>query len=105
MKINGKEIAAKPIDFNAAIRLNELGGDIFAYNKSPLSALRAYLAYCMGTDAEDAGNEIEKHIIGGGDLHELVKAFAGACNDSAFFRAMVAKAENAETENGEKAKA
>lgn len=105
MKINGKEIAAKPIDFNAAIRLSELGGDIFAYNKNPLSTLRAYLAYCMGTDAETAGDEIEKHIIGGEDLRELVKAFADACNDSAFFRAMVVKAENSETENGEETKA
>lgn len=97
MKINGKEITAKPLDFNATIELQDMGGDIFAFGKRPLAALRAYLAYCTDSNAEDAGHEIEAHIVGGADLTELSKAFIDACNESAFFRAMIARAENAET--------
>ncbi len=96
MIINGKEITAKPIDFNAAIELNDLGGDIYSFGTKPLAVLRAYLAYCEGIDAEAAGREIESHIVGGGDLSDLSAAFMKACDDSAFFKAMIAKAEAAD---------
>nr|DAG18883.1 MAG TPA: tail assembly chaperone protein [Caudoviricetes sp.] len=96
MIINGKEITAKLIDFNAAIELNDLGGDIYSFGTKPLAVLRAYLAYCEGIDAEAAGREIESHIVGGGDLSDLSAAFMKACDDSAFFKAMIAKAEAAD---------
>ena len=96
MIINGKEITAKPIDFNAAIELSDLGGDIYSFGTKPLAVLRAYLAYCTGIDAEAAGREIESHIIGGGDLSDLSAAFMKACDDSAFFKAMIAKAKAAD---------
>ena len=96
MIINGKEITAKPIDFNATIELNDLGGDIYSFGTKPLAALRAYLAYCEGVSAEEAGQEIEAHIIGGGDLSDLSAAFMKACDDSAFFKVMIAKAEAAD---------
>ena len=96
MIINGKEITAKPIDFNAAIELSDLGGDIYSFGTKPLAVLRAYLAYCVGIDAEAAGREIESHIIGGGDLSDLSAAFMKACDDSAFFKAMIAKAKAAD---------
>ena len=96
MIINGKEITAKPIDFNATIELNDLGGDIYSYGTKPFAVLRAYLAYCEGVSAEEAGQEIEAHIIGGGDLSDLSAAFMKACDDSAFFKAMITKAKTAE---------
>ena len=96
MIINGKEITAKPIDFNTAIELSDLGGDIYSFGTKPLAVLRAYLEYCAGIDAEAAGREIESHIIGGGDLSDLSAAFMKACDDSAFFKAMIAKAKAAD---------
>lgn len=96
MIINGKEITAKPIDFNGAIELNDLGGDIYSFGTKPLAVLRAYLAYCAGIDAEAAGREIESHIVGGGDLSDLSAAFMKVCDDSAFFNAMIAKAKAAD---------
>lgn len=103
MTINGKSITAKPIDFNAVIELKELGGDIYDFAKNPFAVLRAYLAHCEGINPEAAGKEIEAHIIGGGDLVELSDAFTDACNNSAFFKAMIAKAEAAETKQETKA--
>lgn len=103
MIINGKEITAKPIDFNATIELNDLGGDIYSFGTKPLAALRAYLAYCEGVSAEEAGQEIEAHIIGGGDLSDLSAAFMKACDDSAFFKAMITKAKTAEKKQAKNA--
>lgn len=103
MFINGKEITAKPIDFNATIELNDLGGDIYSFGTKPLAALRAYLAYCEGVSAEEAGQEIEAHIIGGGDLSDLSTAFMKACDDSAFFKAMITKAKTAEKKQAKNA--
>lgn len=103
MIINGKEITAKPIDFNATIELNNLGGDIYSFGAKPLAALRAYLAYCEGVSAEEAGQEIEAHIIGGGDLSDLSTAFMKACDDSAFFKAMITKAKTAEKKQAKNA--
>lgn len=103
MIINGKEITAKPIDFNATIELNDLGGDIYSFGTKPLAALRAYLAYCEGVSAEEAGQEIEAHIVGGGDLSDLLTAFMKACDDSAFFKAMITKAKTAEKKQAKNA--
>jgi hypothetical protein len=103
MIINGKEITAKPIDFNATIELNDLGGDIYSFGTKPLAALRAYLAYCEGVSAEEAGQEIEAHIVGGGDLSDLSAAFMKACDDSAFFKAMITKAKTAEKKQAKNA--
>ena len=100
MIINGKEITAKPIDFNATIELNDLGGDIYSFGTKPLAALRAYLAYCEGVSAEEAGQEIEAHIVGGADLST---AFMKACDDSAFFKAMITKAKTAEKKQAKNA--
>lgn len=103
MIINGKEMTAKPIDFNATIELNDLGGDIYSFGTKPLAALRAYLAYCEGVSAEEAGQEIEAHIVGGGDLSDLSTAFMKACDDSAFFKAMITKAKTAEKKQAKNA--
>ena len=103
MIINGKEITAKPIDFNATIELNDLGGDIYSFGTKPLAALRAYLAYCEGVSAEEAGQEIEAHIVGGGDLSDLSTTFMKACDDSAFFKAMITKAKTAEKKQAKNA--
>ena len=103
MIINGKEITAKPIDFNATIELNDLGGDIYSFGTKPLAALRAYLAYCEGVSAEEAGQEIEAHIVGGGELSDLSTAFMKACDDSAFFKAMITKAKTAEKKQAKNA--
>lgn len=103
MIINGKEITAKPIDFNATIELNDLGGDIYSFGTKPLAALRAYLAYCEGVSAEEAGQEIEAHIVWGGDLSDLSTAFMKACDDSAFFKAMITKAKTAEKKQAKNA--
>ena len=96
MIINGKEITAKPIYFKVSIEFNDFRGDIYSFGTKPLAALRAYLAYCAGIDAEAAGREIESHIIGGGDLSDLSAAFMKACDDSAFFKAMIAKVKAAD---------
>lgn len=102
LTINNKQYKEKPIDFNATIEMQELGGDLYQVASKPLAVLRAYFAYCAGLDATTAGEEISAHIVGGGDLADLSEALNRAMEESDFFKAMVAKA-TAE-ENSAKAK-
>ena len=104
IKINGKEYNDLEIDFNMVCELNAMGVDVFKYNRSPLSALRAYFAICAGLDEQTAGEELEAHILSGGDISELSGAFVKHLTESGFFKAMTAKAEMA-AQKSSKAKA
>lgn len=101
MKINGKDITAKPLDFNSVLEMQDMGGDIFAFSKKPFAVIRAYLAYCAGIDEVTAGDELEAHLVGGGDLAEIISAFVTECNDCAFFKVMVARGKAVEAEASE----
>ena len=104
IKINGKEYNDLEIDFNMVCELNAMGVDVFKYNRSPLSALRAYFALCSGLAEQPAGEELEAHIVNGGDISELSGAFVKHLTESGFFKAMTAKAAQA-AEKRSKAKA
>ena len=104
IKINGKEYNDLEIDFNMVCELNAMGIDVFKYNRSPLPALRAYFALCSGLDEQTAGEELEAHIVNGGDISELSGAFVKHLTESGFFKAMTAKAAQA-AEKRSKAKA
>lgn len=88
LTINGKSYKAKEFDFNFLCMLGEQGIDITEISKKILPTMRAYVAYCMNVDADIAGVEINKHIIGGGSLDELTEIFNTKAEESDFFRAL-----------------
>jgi hypothetical protein len=63
--------------------------------------MRAYLALCMNTTKENAGEELEKHIMSGGNFDELSEAMGEAIENSDFFRKLQETA-TAETPKVEK---
>ena len=87
--INGKEYTAAKYNYNTACSLEEYGVSIADIQKKPQSVARAYLAISGGMDLEDAGNEIEQHIIDGGDMGELYAAFMTEMDKSGFFKKLV----------------
>lgn len=90
--INGITYTAKPFDFNLICDLEEMSNaPITELQKKPISMARTYLAICMGASREEAGSELEQHIIGGGDVTELVEAMNDEIEDSGFFQAMTAR--------------
>lgn len=99
--VNGKRYIAKEVDFNAICDLEDEGLSISDIQKKPMSAVRAYFTICFGGDKEEAGKEIEQHIINGGDLTELSNVFLEEFQNSDFFRGL-SKTEEAETQTDQK---
>lgn len=102
--INGNEYKAAPFDFNLICDMEDLGFDIEKISERPRTATRAYLACCCGSNVSFAGKEIEKHIIAGGSLDEMIEAMNYQMEQSDFFQHMqkTAEAETAENQEEEK---
>lgn len=88
--INGKTYQEAELTFNAICELETAGINIMDIRKGGLGILRAYLALCMGSiGAIDlAGEEIQNHIINGGKIDDLGKAFSKSVEESGFFQAL-----------------
>ena len=88
--INGKKIKAKAIDFNTICDLEDYGLNFNDMQKKSTSFMRAYLAISAGLDSEQAGIEMQEHIINGGNFDDLVKAMTKEIENSDFFRKLTA---------------
>lgn len=97
--INSKEYVAKEFTFNLICDLEEMGYDMDSMGNKPMSVLRAYFSLCAGMNMEEAGKELEKHIIGGGNFGELSEAMQEQLEKSDFFRNLTQTEEKKTTEN------
>lgn len=86
--INNVVYTAKEFDFNTVCDLEESGVSLEEMQKKPTSAVRAYFALCTGGSIDDAGRELQEHIINGGTLNELTQAMVAEMNESDFFQAL-----------------
>ena len=86
--INNHVYKPAEIDFNAVCMFEEMGIPISNAKGRDMSLLRAYLALCMNKPAENAGAELEAHVLSGGDISELASTLAEAIDESGFFRAL-----------------
>lgn len=92
MKLAGVDIEiVKTLDFNTACELAQYGHDLLR-GGNQLSMMRAFVALSVG-DVNVAGQMIEKHIIDGGDLIELMEACGKAIDESGFIKALMNRAE------------
>ena len=99
--INGKLYQAREITFNAICELEDAGVSLTEIEQKPISTVRSYFAICLGGNKEYAGQEIERHIINGGNLDEIMTAFREELADSEFFQALTKTANEEATENQE----
>ena len=89
--INGTEYEYPEMDFNAICDLQENGVDVFnpkTMSKKPILTARAIVAWALGVDVEEAGEEIQKHIINGGNLDGLFTGFFEVVEESGFFKSL-----------------
>ena len=86
--VNGKAYKAAEMTFNNVCKMEEMDAPVTLGQKVSFSLLRGYLALCMNTSKENAGEELEKHIVNGGTMDELSEAMADAIETSDFFRKM-----------------
>lgn len=102
--INGKEYEGAKYNYNTSCMFEEMGVNISDIGKKPMGVMRAYLAISSGMDAEDAGNEIEQHLIGGGNLTEMQSVLAKEMSESGFFKSLLDIASNTEESQEKKKK-
>lgn len=100
--INGKVYQAREVDFNFVCELGNEGITLTEITKKMFPAIRVYAAYCMGLDPELAGEEINNHILNGGDFSELLNVFQQKAEESGFFQALGKKEEKATTASTKK---
>lgn len=95
-EINGKDYEAVPFTFNTICELEDFGFSMEDLETKPVSAVRAYFALCVG-NVTDAGNELESHLIGGGDMTGIMNAMTKEIEESGFFKAMAEQAQKPKT--------
>lgn len=91
--LNGIEYKAVPFGFNTVCDLEEQGVSLEDMNNKPLSMVRAYIGLCLGKGGVFSGEQIEKHIIGGGNLADVIAVMTEEMNESDFFRSLNQTAE------------
>lgn len=98
--INGHSYPAKELDFNFLCELDEAGIQVTDIGNKIMSVIRVYAAFCMGTSHEIAGNEINQHVINGGELKDVIDVFGEKAENSGFFRAINNKTAQTKTTEG-----
>lgn len=102
IKVNGKVYQAKELDFNFLCELGDQNIQVTEISKKIFPAVRVYVAFCMDVDVDVAGDEINKHVINGGDFNEIIEVFNQKAENSGFFQALGKTAEkNTETSSTE----
>lgn len=98
-EVNGKKYTAKEFDLNLVCDLEDFGISLEEVNKKSMSTIRAYFALCAGLDKDDAGKEIQQHLISGGKFNGIVEVMSKAMENSDFFCALKEKSETENTES------
>lgn len=97
--INNKRYNSKKFGMNLVCDISEMGINMDETDRKALPLLRAYFALCAERDVVFAGEEIEKHILSGGNLDELTDVMAEEMENSDFFHALNKETEEINTEN------
>lgn len=84
--LNGKEVQAKEFTFGLIVDLEDMGLSIDDMSKKPMSMIRAYIGLCLGVDKDVASDEMEQHLLSGGDFESVVDAMSYMMENSNFFR-------------------
>lgn len=89
VKINGKDYKVPEVTFDTICKLEECGISLIelSENKRPKIALlsRAFVAWIMDIEPEQASAVINDHIKNGGNIVEILDAVYAAIADAGFF--------------------
>ena len=85
--VNNKLYKAKEFDFNFLCDLEDQGLSLEDIERKPMSLIRTYVAFCGNLSKEQAGKEVEAHVMDGNDFSTIVEIMSKEMEDSGFFRA------------------
>lgn len=92
VKINGKEYEVKKLNFSDMAKMESVAEDsiISVFQRQQVFVLAtAFVADTVGCGRNEALRLCEQHILGGGSLDEIYKAFVAAVNESDFFKKLL----------------
>lgn len=101
--INDKVYPAKEITFNSVCQFESMGIPMSEIEDKSIMFIRAYAAMCMDKKADQAGEEIEKHILNGGSMDDIAEVLREAVEESGFFQALSKRAEKENSESKKEA--
>lgn len=95
--VNKKKYTAKPFDLNMVCDLEDYGVSLAEMKSKSMSMVRAYFALCANLDKDDAGSEIQQHLLNGGKFNDIIDVMKKEMEESDFFRALSETAETKTT--------
>lgn len=93
VKINNKKYEVKELGFGDMVHMEEMGFSVIeSFKKKHLFSLAtAFTGIVANCDREDAEHLCEQHILGGGNIADIVVAFNSAVEESGFFKKLLGK--------------
>lgn len=91
VKINNKNYAVPQLGFAHMQQLESEGISIIEVmrKKQIFSMAVSTIIVCTGLPIEEANRLAEQHVLGGGELRSLCKAFTDAVEESTFFKKLL----------------
>lgn len=100
VKINGKNYVVPQLGFKEMTDMESIadGSILTIFQKRQIFLLSAAFVGCVvGCDRDEASRLCEQHILGGGKIEDIYKAFNDAANESGFFKKLLGLEEEKKT--------
>lgn len=93
VKINNKKYEVKELGFSDMVYMEEMGFSVIeSFKKKQFFSLAtAFAGIAAHCDREDAEYLCEQHILGGGNIADIVTAFNTAVEESGFFKKLLGR--------------
>lgn len=92
-EINGRKYVSQEFTYNTICDLQDAGINIDAMGDRSASMVRAFFSIWSGMTLEEAGAELGKHMMAGGNLDAIGAAINDSMENSDFFRSLAKTAE------------
>lgn len=96
--INNKKYEVPELNFRHSKQLEQYGVPLYRMNDISLmfTIVSAFVAVVVGCDPDYADYLVEQHILGGGNIEDIYKAYIQAITESRFFKKLLENQEKQE---------
>lgn len=91
VKINQKNYVVPELTFEHSVMMEQMGLSVegMLSKKYLFTAIAAFTAIVAKCELEQANHLMEQHVLGGGNLEDVYKAYVDAISTSGFFRRLL----------------
>lgn len=107
VKINQKTYQVPELTFEHSLIMEQVGLPLTEITslKRIMTAVSAFTMIVAKCDHDYAAHLVQQHVMGGGDILDIYKAYANAIKDSGFFKQMLLEMEQEEEDPVKKSSA